>query len=249
MYEEKYSGYDDYDRIERKKKKDGKKQKKGLGATANPNLLDKYNGMEAKSNVNNSMIKALVDVAAGALVGPALSAALGKYAPIAGAALSFGGHYIGDQSGVLRGIGMSTIAHSVAKTKEYRDPDSTMSDRFSDLKDNWLRLVFMKKDEETPSLISGFESTPEIKPTIDLSNIPDFKTEQKEFEAYESSRELDLSALDQFDTQLEESANTYKDIHGMPDWLEDEEDDDEQEDFLSGNHDPELPDDFDFNLM
>lgn len=240
-------GHDDADRTEKKnKKKKAKKARKALGAVSkSSNLLDRYNGLETKSNVNNSLIKTFVDLAAGTLVGPALSAALGKYAPVAGAALSFGGHYLDDQSGLLRGIGMGTIAHSVAKTKEYRDPNSTMSDRFLDLKDNWLRMIFIKKDSE----VNGFESGVEIEPLINPENLPDLdnsKAEQMKFEVHE--RELDLSVLDQYQKQLEDSANTYKDIHGMPDWTEGDEDE-EPDGFFSRHNDPELPDDFDFNLM
>jgi hypothetical protein len=242
MYEDKYSGYDDNDRNKKKKKKD-KESKKRLGSTGAPTILDKFNGMETKSNVKNSIIKAAADLAAGMLIGPALSAAFGKFAPIAGVACSFGGHYLGDQSGLLRGIGMATIAHSVAKTKEYRDPNSTMGNRFSELKDDWLRFAFIEPVETTPQ-INGLGI---IKDPVTLK--PDnweegLKKLEQEFEVNErqDDPELDLSALDQFDTQAERYAEEYRKENGLSMEDEDDSDDDSEDSSI-------LDDDFDFNLM
>lgn len=121
------------------------KKKKPVSG-AKKNLLERFNDLETKHHPKHALIKTMVDVLAGAMLGPAVSATLGKYAPLAGIALSFGGHYSGDRSGLLRGIGMSTLAHSVAKVKEYRQDDSTLKDRLSELKDDWLRLIFLKKE-------------------------------------------------------------------------------------------------------
>lgn len=110
------------------------------------NLLERYNDLETHNHPQNALIKTLVDALAGVMVGPVVSATLGKFAPLAGLALTFGGHYTGDRSGLLRGIGMITLAHSVAKAKTYRQEDSTLKDRLSELKDDWLRLVFLKKE-------------------------------------------------------------------------------------------------------
>lgn len=144
-----------------------KKKKSGLKGLPEkkPDLITRYNEMDARSNVKHALIKTLVDVIAGVMIGPALSATLGKVAPIAGLGLSFGGHYMGDQTGLMRGIGMSTLAHSVAKTKEYRQADSTLKERLSELKDDWLRLILLKKTD-VPKL-GGIVYPDEVKRAIE----------------------------------------------------------------------------------
>lgn len=143
-----------------------KKKKQGIkGIPKKPDLITRYNELDAKSNVNNALIKTLIDAIAGVMIGPALSATLGKYAPVAGIGLTFGGHYTGDQTGLLRGIGMSTLAHSVAKTREYRQEDSTLKARLAELKDDWLRLVLLKTTE-TP-ILQGIESYDEVKRIVE----------------------------------------------------------------------------------
>lgn len=149
----------------RKKKKKNKRKRKALAGMQNATgigALDRFNQMSAKGNPNNALIKALVDVLAAAVIGPAVSATLGKFGPLAGAALSFGGHYMGDESGLMRGAGMSTIGHSIAKTKEYREEGSSVQTRLKGLKSDLLRLVFLQKDEAP---VSGMpESSVEIEP-------------------------------------------------------------------------------------
>jgi hypothetical protein len=81
----------DEDSTKKKKNKKDKKKKNKVLHGVSPGIMSQYNNMETKSNVNNSLIKSLVDVAAAGLIGPALSAALGKYSPLAAIGLSFGG--------------------------------------------------------------------------------------------------------------------------------------------------------------
>jgi hypothetical protein len=159
--------------------------------------------MNAKGSIQNSLMKAVVDILAGAVVGPALSAALGKFAPVAGAALSFGGHYIGDDSGLMRAIGISTVAHSVAKVQEYREPDSTVKDGLSGLKDDWLRLVMMGQSSPPISPQESVEQAKAIVREIELQENPaepaggyfDFNGENGN-NNQEDLEKLDLSALD-----------------------------------------------------
>jgi hypothetical protein len=137
-----------------------------------PDLFTRYNAMDAKSNVNHALIKTLVDTIAGVMIGPTLSATLGKYAPAAGIGLTFGGHYTGDQTGLMRGIGMSTLAHSVAKTREYRQQDSTLKARLAELKDDWLRLVLLK-NTEVPKL-EGIKASDEVKRAVEQEIIREY---------------------------------------------------------------------------
>lgn len=243
------------EREDRKLKKKKKHNSLGTAGNGTPGIINKYNAMETKSNVNHSLIKTLVDFVGAAVVGPALSASLGKFAPIAGAALSFGGHYIGDESGLMRGIGMGTVAHSVAKTKEYRAPDSTMKDRLSGLKDDWLRLIMMKKaDEPSVDGIDGKIETDKVPKPTDSST--EFMPEP---ESNLSIPEMDLTALDTFETQLHLSADDYENALSKRsdpiDAYSASSDDDETVEnqspaaYLDSFNDPDLPDDFDFSLM
>jgi hypothetical protein len=241
---------------DRKFKKKKKKKHNSLGTAGNstPGIINRYNAMETKSNVNHSLIKTLVDFVGAAVVGPALSASLGKFAPIAGAALSFGGHYIGDESGLMRGIGMGTVAHSVAKTKEYREPDSTIKDRLSGLKDDWLRLLMMKKADEP--FVDGIDGKIELdkgpKPTYTST---DFMPTEDD----PSIPEMDLTALDTFESQLHLSADDYENvlskhndqISTYPASSDDDETDEDQSaaTYPDSFNDPDMPDDFDFSLI
>lgn len=245
-------------KAKKKKDKSGSSKNSGLAG-----IMDKLNGMETKSNVANSGIKALIDVAAAVLIGPALSASLGKFAPLAGIALSFGGHYVGDQSGLMRGVGMSTIAHSLAKTKEYRQPTSTANERLAGLKDDLLRLVMMKKDEAAP--INGINENVHIEPIIEEptptkeEQIALIKSVIKESERERIEKEAKHN-FDHFEQRLHHSADEFiQNRTNSPDYY-----DHEQTSFgrdwleMSGQDYPgldsdsdesEFPEDFDFNLM
>jgi|GEM_PF-6236274 len=135
----------------RKPEKDKKKKKKKHKAPPKQGglngVLQPFNEKQAKGNLNNTLLKTVADLA-GVGLGTAVSAAAGKAAPLIGAALIGTGHYIGDESGLLRVVGAATVAHSVAKSKEYRQEGSTMKDRLAGLKDDWLRAAMMKHEAQ-----------------------------------------------------------------------------------------------------
>lgn len=139
----------------KKKHKKSKHKNKSLDGVSN-SLIQKYSNLNAKANTNNAVIKTLIDTVSAGVIGTAISATAGKYAPIVGAVLSFTGHYMDDKTGLLRGIGMSTIAHSVAKVSEYRKEESTLQERLGGLKDDLLKLAFMKNENDSsfPKMIS-----------------------------------------------------------------------------------------------
>lgn len=134
-----------YSKPEKKKKKKKQKQQPKPGGLNG--ILQKFNEQQAKGNAKTTLLKTLADLA-GVGLGTAVSAAAGKAAPLIGAALIGTGHYIGDDSGLLRVVGAATVAHSVAKSKEYRQEGSTMKDRLSGLKDDWLRVAMLKHEEQ-----------------------------------------------------------------------------------------------------
>jgi hypothetical protein len=136
-------------------KKERRKYKSPLNdnedtTTSKSTIIDRYNDMETKGDFKNSIIKTLFEVLGGGVIAPVLSASLGKISPLAGILLAFGGNYVGDKTGLIRGIAMGTIAHGVAKSKEYREENTTIKERMSGLKDDWFRTLMLKNTE--PSL-------------------------------------------------------------------------------------------------
>lgn len=134
-------------KFKKKKKKKAEKLKEP-GASSIKQLLAGFNERQTKNNVQNTLLKLVADIA-GVGLGTALSASLGKIAPAAAIALMGAGHYMGDESGLLRVVGASTLAHSVAKSKEYRkNPEMTITDRLKDVKDGWLYATLLKHYQE-----------------------------------------------------------------------------------------------------
>ncbi len=162
---------------EKKEKKD-KSTVNGLEAKPKFRPLDKLNKMETKRNVSNSLVKMLVDTVACLFIAPAVSAVTGKYAPLVGGAINFSGHYVGDQSGLLRAVGMGTMVHGMAKVNEYRSEDSTVKSRFGGIKDDWLKC-FLNKDPESKKneLINSEAKSIELpEDTNQVSGIPSKNT-------------------------------------------------------------------------
>lgn len=131
-------------------KKDKKKKKKKVNSDSGTikGILAGFNKREAKNSVPNTLLKLLADIA-GVGMGTVLSASAGKAAPVVGVALLGAGHYMGDESGLLRVVGASTLSHSVAKAKEYREKSNmSISERLKDVKDGWLYAFLLKKYQE-----------------------------------------------------------------------------------------------------
>ncbi len=155
---------------DKKKKKKNEEKSKESGSSSIKQLLAGFNEKQTKNNVQNTLLKLVADIA-GVGLGTALSATMGKVAPAAAIALMGAGHYMGDESGLLRVVGASTLAHSVAKSKEYRkNPGMTIGERLKDVKDGWLYAALLKRYEEEqqaqktePTTVSNksFEVVPE----------------------------------------------------------------------------------------
>ncbi|MBI1838239.1 MAG: hypothetical protein HYR91_13335, partial [Flavobacteriia bacterium] len=121
------------------------------------------------------------------VIAPVLSASLGKFSPLAGILLAFGGNYIGDKTGLIRGVAMGTIAHGVAKSKEYREENTTFKERINGLKDDWLSTLMLKNTNS--SSLNGINSDkskefeiPENKEVLDstISNIQKLSEKSEE---------------------------------------------------------------------
>lgn len=131
-----------------RKDKKKKKQKANSNSGTIQGVLVGFNNREAKNSVPNTLLKLLADIA-GVGMGTVLSASAGKAAPAVGVALIGAGHYMGDESGLLRVVGASTLSHGVAKSKEYREKSNmSISERLKDVKDGWLYAFLLKKYQE-----------------------------------------------------------------------------------------------------
>jgi len=132
------------------------KKKEGGGKK---NVLERYNGAEAKKDVKITAMKSGVDLLVGASAGAGLGALLGIWSPLAGFLMIGAGHYFGDKSGALRIAGAATIAYGIAKSVENRAAVQAASvegislgslatgakDRLINFKDNWLQAFYLDK--------------------------------------------------------------------------------------------------------
>lgn len=190
----------------KKKNKKQKKNKAFLGeienSTSKPNAINRYNNLSTKGNFNNALLKTVVDVVAGTIFAPAISASFGKYAPIAGVGLTLGGHYSGDESGLMRSIGVATLAHNVAESDGYRQADSTFKSRLENLTDKLLGFFFMKSSpSSTATLPSDL--------TQIVNGYSDEFTLEKNTDSINNSN-LDLGELDAIEDHLEFEAMKFE---------------------------------------
>ena len=200
------------------KKEKRKKEKKELGEIPEKkkNMLHRFNERNAKGSVQITLLKTLADIA-GVGIGTVLSAATGTFAPAIGAVLIGTGHYIGDQSGLLRVVGASTFAHSVSKAKSYREnPNQTIAERFGELKDEWLIVTLLKHYASNPQTAVNANSEPAqaTQKQLPEESQPDGVEglAEKASEEVEEETELDISGLDQFERFNIDSADQFEQI-------------------------------------
>lgn len=139
------------DRLKKRRRKEIKNLLNGeVDTTAlKPNIIDRYNGTETKGDLKNSMFKTAVETIGGGAIAPLISALFGKSSPAVGVLLALLGNYVGDKTGLLRGLAMATMAHGVAKSKEYREEGSTIKVRIAGFKDDCLYALMLKNIEST----------------------------------------------------------------------------------------------------
>jgi hypothetical protein len=135
-------------------KSEKKSKKKGSSG-----LLKRYNDAQAKSNVKVTAMKSGVDLLLGVGIGSGLAATLGIWSPLAGFLMMGTGHYLGDESGVLRVAGAATVAYGIAKSMENREAVRQASvngvtlgslaggakERLVQLKNEWVNALFIDK--------------------------------------------------------------------------------------------------------
>lgn len=185
------------------------------------NILDQYNEKPTKGNIENTLLKSAVDTVAGSVIGTGIGAIAGDKATFAGIALILAGHYVGDESGILRLTGASTMAYGIGKSSEYKtNPElNTPGKRISALKDDWLTAFHLKWQKET----NQQTTSPEQK-----TNEPKNTEEEKPIsqEPLKEETIVDLSGLDHFEKMNEDLATSFSkeksDTHEIPEEGNDE---------------------------
>jgi len=119
--------------------------------TKSKTLLERFNEKKAKDNIENTLLKGGVDIVAGSIAGTGIAAIVGDKSPFVGMLLILVGHYYGDESGLLRVTGASTLAYGIAKAKDYQNkPElNSPSNRLQDLKSNVLTAFHLKWDNKS----------------------------------------------------------------------------------------------------
>lgn len=127
---------------DRQKKKNKNKQPK--------TLFDTYQQKDTQGDLNNTLLKGGVDILTGSIVGTLVGALSRKSSLLTGTAITLLGHYLGDQTGISRLIGASTIGYGIGKAKEYKNnPKPTqLEDRISALQDDWLAALHIKWEKD-----------------------------------------------------------------------------------------------------
>jgi len=176
-----------------------KKKKGGLNS-----FIEDYNNRETKNNVQNTLLKSVVDIV-GMAAGTGLGALTGKNSKFVGLAAIIGGHYLGDRSNVLRIIGASTIAYGVAKAKEFENNSEleTPQNRLSDLKDNWLEALYIKMNKEE-------KETEIIDSEVEIEELVPERKPEKPIQEEKIIEDNELDGLDIFEQQIIESAKAFE---------------------------------------
>lgn len=172
-------------------KKDKKKKKKKVHSDSGTikGILAGFNKREAKSSIPNTVLKLLADIA-GVGMGTVLSASAGKAAPAVGVALLGAGHYMGDESGLLRIVGASTLSHSIAKSKEYREKSNmSISERLKDVKDGWLYAFLLKKYQEEQNSTAAKAIAPTLESSAEETGLEGIESDNPEEEFQEEDNE------------------------------------------------------------
>jgi len=111
--------------------------------------VEKYNKLETKDNIQNTLLKGLVDIV-GIATGTGLGAIAGKNSKFVGLGAILSGHFLGDKTNVLRVIGASTLSYGIAKAKDFESNPKMehTQERLADLKDNWFATLYIKMNQE-----------------------------------------------------------------------------------------------------
>lgn len=194
-----------------------KEKENGNQGKSKKNYLSKYAAIPTKGKINNSVMKALVDIL-GASLGAGISAAAGNRIGLGiGAILIGSSHYMDEKSGLLRITGSSAIAYAIAKALIEKNSVNGFKglgqlamakERLSTFKDEvmvafYLDKIFKKKDDQVKG-VSGIEGGLEGEEMrkIDFSSL-DMFDEINQREAEEFASKNDIQGVDSIDYPMD----------------------------------------------
>lgn len=185
-----------------------KKRKQKVTSEKKKNILEKYNERSTKGNIQNTLLKGAVDTVAGSVIGTGIGALAGDKAAFAGIALILAGHYLGDESGVLRLTGASTMAYGIGKAQVYKnDPEmKSVSNRLGGLKQDLLGAFFRKYQQEKNEIPKEKKSS-----TVNEETSVDLIHFEKEEEANEESELTDLRGYNKFSEDSLKPSKVHED--------------------------------------
>jgi len=171
-------------------------------AKTRKNVLDSYNKRKTKDNVENTLLKSAVDTTAASIVGTSIAAIAGSNAPLVGVLMIAAGHYLGDESGVLRVAGASTIAYGIAKAKQYKENPhlAGVTERLKDTKSDFLiafHIDWSEPKKKTDKSSSNNDSSENKKPNA----IKEKETNNED--------DADIGSLDVFEEKIETLAEDF----------------------------------------
>ena len=188
-------------------------KKKRKKSTAKKGILAKYKAKSTKGNIANTGLKTLVDLLLGSTVGAGIGAGAGQAAIPLGILLIAGSHYLDEDTGILRVAGSATIAYGIGKAitnKQIADANQIngLAGESSKAK---TRLNLFKDEVFTAFYIDKIYK-PKDKEEVEFS--------------VEGIGEIDLSALDVFEDDLERQAIDFEmvqdDLEGLEEGYSDE---------------------------
>ena len=188
-------------------------KKKRKNNTAKKGVLSKYKSKNTKGNIANTGLKTLVDLLLGSTVGAGIGAGAGQAAIPIGILLIAGSHYLDEDTGVLRVAGSATIAYGIGKAITNKQiADANQINGLAGESSKAKTRLNLFKDE----VFTAFYIDKIYKPK---------EKEEVEF-SVEGIGEIDLSALDVFEDDLERQAIDFEmvqdDLEGLEEGYSDE---------------------------
>jgi hypothetical protein len=195
------------------KKAKAKKPKKAKG------ILAKYNEKKTKKNLGNTGLKTLVDLVAGTTLGAGIGSGLGRLSLPIGLLMIASGHYLEEESGILRIAGSATIAYGIGKAITHKNIAKTTAVsgislagetskakiRLAQFKDELFTAFYLDKVFKS----KGSPSENQEVGAVDLSELDVFEQDNYN-QAY------------QYQEELPDSSYSDTDYSDYPDYMEEE---------------------------
>ncbi len=178
------------------------KKSKSKNETPKKRLIEKYKDRKAKKHVGNTALKTAVDLIVGTTLGAGISAGIGQASIPIGLLMIAGGHYLDEDTGIIRVAGSAVIAYGIGKAMTNKSiSDATPISGLAGETSKAKKRLNLFKDE----VFTAFYLDKIFKPKAD---------KEQEQIAIEGIGEIDLSSLDVFEEELRQQNEQYALQHG-----------------------------------